>query len=330
MKTVPALKVLSTGEKYGLTLVQQQALLFFARERYALELNGAPSLLASDLCMSIADANDCLLALLGTALIRQVPGAPPRLEADFAKLGLSSDEKEELQTTRPTFDNYGPPHSEGGMESLRNFFERESGTIYLGLEATSHKVFPFLSQRARNGLRTVFLMPKRKDVQSEKQNHYDEVLEDWLKFLKNGDKTLRDNVEILLTAKSFPDIYTTALSSKMGRLNAREMSAKNTRAGIILEANAESSIYQLLRSRYEYAITGAHAPWRYRPRRALIFWLRRLLVPIMLLIVGLTLAKITNNPFWVAISGMLLGLLVELTGNSIGAEQWFKSKLFQK
>jgi hypothetical protein len=119
-------------------------------------------------------------------------------------------------------------------------------------------------------------MPPKDKVGPQRRAHYDEVVDDWVKFLKKGHSHLRANVRLCISKEVTPEIYTSALTRECARVDVYQFSADSTRAGHILQAPRGSSLYALVEAKYRSAFDGAIPLFRVWPVQWLLAYLKRL------------------------------------------------------
>jgi hypothetical protein len=301
----------------------------FALDPHGIERTAAPSMLASSLDVTIDTANEAIVELLSKDLLIDNGGNPSRLEANLKKLGLNSQEIAILKARRTVFVNHGSPHSDAAMESLSQFFERTDGTIFVSLEATPPTIFKALKTRAGSGRRTVFLMPKKRDLPERRQRHYDEIRRRWTSFLLEEAMVVRENTELRVTEIAFEDLYTSAISEEIARFDVHFLDSGTTRDGEILEVKCGTSLYKSVYGRYAEALTRSCPLWRVWPGKAAWFWSKRLMAPIALLTLGLMLAS-TTGPYAAVTSTVALGVLANLLSKHLGLDNWYRQAPFGK
>jgi hypothetical protein len=320
-------KMRSIAAESGLSGKDVEVLLELARDAHGLERNAATAMIASQVGISLDEANQCILALYGARFVFEQPGDPPRIMVDFERFGLNAADCEVIRRRRAPFENYGQPHSDQAMRSLQALFDQSQGPIYLALEVTDPEVFPRLEPRAISGKRTIFLMPRKTHVQDYRKLHYKEITARWVRTLKEGPAAMRSNVELRVTEKPFPDLYTSAIAQEMARFDVYLSDSRSTRDGVIIQVTPNTSLYNLIQARYEESLTMSCPLWRVWPLKAAWFWSKRLLLPAFLLVLGIALVKYTN-PYAAVISTIALGLLVNLISEKTNIGKWAKPTLF--
>jgi hypothetical protein len=307
-----------------------RALYEVAVDPHGIERNAAPGLVASILDLSLERSNQSLIELLGkNFLVVKAFDDDERLFANYELLGVNEETRNQLLKSQEIFVNLQEAHSKISIKTLDSFFEENKEPIYLGCEVTSHHTFRMLKSRAEAGRLTIFLIPPKKGVSVNRHIHYDEVLSEWVRFLKEGPAYLKKNVKIRITNRPFPQLYTSGLSSEISRFNLYFLSAKTTRRGSLLEVKEGTSLYQLIFQNYQEALRESCPLWRLWFLEALGFWLVKLSLPITLIVLGIVLSKL-NNPIAMAISAIAIGLVVNMIWTKLGAQWWNLPNLFRK
>lgn len=323
-------KVAIAARGLGASENATKALLALARDPHGIERGSAPSMLASNLHISLQDANDVIIELLAKRMIVEDCQIPPRLVADLARLGLNSEESITLKSRPTIFVNRGAPHSTAAMESLDKFFRETVGPIIVALEITAPSVFREFNARAKSGRRTIFLMPRKKDVSDQRQIHYEEIMTSWVTLFRQSESFVQKNTELRITEVPFKDLYTSALSAELARFDIHYLDAQTTRAGDIIEVKAGTTLYESIYARYAEALARSCPLWRIWCWKAAGFWFKRLLaLPLALLGVGLTLASHTS-PYAAVGSTVALGLVVNFIFHHIGLNTWSGKTPFGK
>jgi hypothetical protein len=133
-------------------------------------------------------------------------------------------------------------------------------------------------------------MPPKSRVSSRRREHYDEVLDDWIKFLKRGPAHLRANVKLYISRQVTPEMYTSALTRKAARVDAYLFTSDSTRTGHILQTPSESSLYALVDARYRKALADAIPLFRVWPVSWCSAYLRRFgILALGLLLIGVAI-----------------------------------------
>ncbi len=306
------------------------ALTEIALDPHGIEKNAAAGLVASILDISLERANQALIELFGkNLLVTTESDGEMRLFANYNLLGVDETTRKQLIARQEIFENMKEAHSKASMKSLNDFFYKTEETIYMGCEVTSHHTFPRLEARAESGRKTIFLMPRKRDVSEQRQTHYAEVMSEWVLFLKSGPASLRKNVRIKITSRPYPQLYTSGLSSETARFNLYFLSAKTTRQGSLLQIKNGTSLYQLVYQNYYEAVMSSCPLWRVWFFEALWHWIKKLILPITLIVIGGILTKL-QNPIAIAISAIAIGLVKDILWNSIGKRWWNPITLFKK
>lgn len=327
----PAKKALRCRlEQLAISENAKEALYGIALDPHGLEEKAATSFISSLLQVSVHQANQALLELTGRNLvITEVRERGPRLRANYEHLGIDENSKTELLSEDQPFQDQGQPHSESAMEALDDFFDAADEDIYVSLEITSHRVFGALERRAESGGMTVFLMPQEKLVPAARREHYREVLQEWIRFIKDGTAALKRNVRIRITEKAFPGLYTSAISCTGARFDLYFVGERTTRRGRILAVKNSTSLYEVIARQYEEAIRLSSPLWAIWWGDALLHWARRLVYPLVLLVVGALLASL-RHPLAIVASALAIGLLVNFISSALGVRRWFRRGLFRR
>lgn len=223
-----------------------------------------------------ADCEQALLDLVGRGLLIRIDTDQPRLIAEYGKLGIPAEQCQLLVAQSQAFQILGQPHSAEAMATLRQSFEDSPEVILIGMEVTAPEVFSALESRSAAGRLTVFLMPPKNKVSSQRREHYDEVLDDWVKFLKKGQSHLRANVKLYISKGVTPEVYTSALTREAARVDVYQFSADSTRTGHILQTPRGSSLYALVEAKYRSTLADATPLFRVWPTQWFLVYLKRL------------------------------------------------------
>jgi hypothetical protein len=234
-------------ERQGLPSFLAEVLGQLALDGDGLDAGAAPSFVASLMNRPLEECNDAIIELLGRnlLLLRVVDAPNARLVANYQILGIGEETRLRLTRRATPFEALGAPHSPNSMSTLDAIFREERDPIYLGLEVTSHKVFRELQARAEAGRVTVFLIPKRQHLPSERTVHYDEMRSAWVRWLGEGRRALRKNIRILVTPRPLPHLYTSCLTRNVARLDLYHYGQNTTRRGEMIQAPRGSSLYDL-------------------------------------------------------------------------------------
>ena len=239
-----------------------------ALDDYGFQLSAAPSILAPEVNCSTEVCLENLTELISANLvIRVADQIHPRVVANYAILGVSEELRQALRQGRPSpFEQLDAPHSAEAMETLHQMFLQETRPLYIGLEMTSHRVFQRLEERASSGRLTVFLMPARRLISPERQRHYDDILDGWIRFVKGLAPGVRQNVRLRVTRIPYRYLYTSSLTPTFIRFDCYWYDQGSTRRGTMVSASKGSSLYDLVYREYSEAVLGA------APLRQLWFW----------------------------------------------------------
>lgn len=224
-------------EKQHLDSFLAMVLEIIGGDPFGVDSNAAPSIVASRSNRSQADCSIALTSLAGRGLINEIQyDSRSRLIANYGALKLTEEVKQGLLLRASHYEVLGAPHSPKAMATLEAFFRTERNPIYLGLEVTSHKVFRELENRANAKLQTIFLIPPKKYLSSQRHHHYDEVLNEWIKFIQNGPAEFREFIKIRITAKAYPHLYTSSIGPESTRFDVYLLNNKDrsTRYGEIV------------------------------------------------------------------------------------------------
>lgn len=324
------LKLTSTIEEQRISSYAKKALFEIAIDPHGIEQNAAPGLVASILGLSLEQANQAIIELLGkNLLISREGNEETRIFANYDTLNIDSNNQGELLSRQEVFDNLHEAHSELSMRTLDDFFLNSEGTIYLGCEVTSHHTFRKLQTRAATGKQTIFLMPKKRDVKPTRKIHYNEIIAEWIGFIKEGPACLKKNIRIRITSRPFPQLFTSGLSSDVARFDLYFFSSNTTRRGSILQVKKGSSLYELIFESYKNAIISSYPLWRLWFNEAFLCWIEKIAFPIILFFVGIICYKI-NNPIALFFSALAVGIFVNYIWEKIGMIPWRKIDLFKK
>ncbi len=323
-------KLTSSIKELALSEKAEQALLMFAQDPHGIERDAAASIVASSLDIPLDEANRVILEIFGKHLFVENNGNPPHVLANYHKLGIGDQARALLVQRRIPFENHGAPHSGRSMGGLVDFFDESMNKIYVGLEVTDPIIFSRLQDRAEAGRKTIFLIPRRRDLPTSKQRHYREILWSWVTTIREGPPSLKRNVEIRVTDIPFKDLYTSALTKERARFDIRFLNSSTTRDGSIIEVNSETSLYLAIQQRYQEALRRSYPLWRLWWYKAAYHWLRRLAFPVILVVIGFFLASYANNNPYAAVgSAFAIGLLVNMASQWVRIDKWMHPELFR-
>lgn len=322
-------KVATAANKFGVSELAIRVLVSLARDPHGIERTAAPSMLASSLGETVERTNEGIVELLAKSLVRENGETPPRLEVDLLNLGLNAEEILALKSRKNVFVNYGAPHSDAAMESLEQLFSETDGPIFVALEATSPSIFKGLKARAKSGRKTIFLMPRKRDIPDQRQTHYAEMKSSWVSFFLQEESAVRQNTELRVTEIPYKDLYTSALSTNVARFDVHFLDSGTTRDGEILEIVQGTTLYEAISARYAEALVRSCPLWRVWWGKALGVWIKRLILPILLLVIGLALASSTN-PYAAVSATVSLGLFVNLIYKLTGLDSCYHKIPFEK
>lgn len=256
--------------------LEAKALEIVARDPIGMIESDAGSQVASQTNRSRADCDRALLGLAGRGLLLRIDSDQPRLIAAYDALGIPADQRQLIVAKSQVYQMLGHPHSPAAMQTLKRTFEESIETIYIGMEITEIGVFSALESRSDAGRQTFFLMPPKSQVNPQRREHYDEIVDGWVKFLKKGRSHLRDNVRLCISKEVTQDIYTSALTRHHARIDVYAFGADSTRTGQILQAPSQSSLYSLVYAKYRLAWATAVPIFWIWPLEWFQFYVKRL------------------------------------------------------
>lgn len=172
-------------------------------------------------------------------------------------------------------------------------------------------------------------MPRKTDIPSERGNHYEDTISEWISFIRNEKPAVRKNTELRITEIPFKDLYTSAISKALARFDVHFLDSGTTRDGDILEVKVGTTLYDAIAARYTEALSKSCPLWRLWWWRALRVWGAKVIVPVFLLGAGIALAS-SANPYLAAAAVIFLGLLVNWLYVRFRLETWFRQTLFRK
>lgn len=326
-----ALKKLSESiSRYQLSQDASNTLYEIALDPHGIEKTAAAGLVASLLDISLERSNQALIELLAKKLLISNDNEKEiRIFANYELLKIDDITHRHLLERQEVFEDTKESHSKDSMKSLDEFFDLSTDTIYLGCEITSHHTFRRLANRASENRHTVFLMPREKHLPPARHTHYNEVMDEWVKFINDGPKYLRKFIRIKITDRPFPQLYTSGLSKDKARFNLYFLNTRTTRRGSLLQVKQGTSLYQLIFDNYQEAIKASSPYWKLWSLEALAYGLSKLLLPLALITIGTILTKLAN-PISIAFSAIVLGIVVNIIWDNWGAKSWTQIKLFKK
>jgi hypothetical protein len=250
------------------------------------------------------------------------------------KLQIMPEELELAQHLDPFLDRLGAPHESQVMSTLKEMFEDEKGTLYIGIKITDPEIFSALVGRCHRSRHTVVFMPQKRHLPASSHRHYDEVLTKWTELI-NGNLAVRSYLTLLQTSNAYPELYTSAFAESYVRINSYGLGSKSTRQGTIYVASKDSSIYKLYNERLNLALADAKPLFVIAPSD----WLRvtlgrgKVLFLIGLVLLSCIFGFVTKldpagNWFVVLIAGVLAGLLVEHLYEVISELLWKPKSIF--
>lgn len=291
----------------SLTHLDRVVLARLAQEPHGLSKAAAPSQLAS---LTHHTQQECSLSLTTLGTERIIRSEADRFYVDFDFLGVPSEHRVAIVRDVPAFQNLGAPSSEKALQSLTSLLEETPSRIYLALEVTSPKVFAALRHRAGLGRETYFLAPRRRDLPSQRHQHFDEVLREWKELLHHQlGARARKVVRFSLTSRPFPELYTSALVvGENARVDVYTYSAGTTRSGEILEVKPGTSLYDLIQHRYAQARRRAVPLASVWPGAWILRRLRLAATSLLALAVATT-SLLTDNIVFAAVGAVCIGVL---------------------
>ncbi|HEY7067207.1 MAG TPA: hypothetical protein VII06_37440 [Chloroflexota bacterium] len=300
-----------------------------ATDAYGVDPQAAPDMLAS---LTYHSASECLQAiadLLSRQLLLQIDtGHDVRIIANYQRLGLDETARQAITRTSLAFEHIGYPHSPKAMSTLAAMFREERGTIYLGLEITSHRVFSELTTRSSYGRKTVFLIPRRSAIEPDRRAHYDEVMNGWIAFLRDGPRSLRQHTRLKLTKWALPHIYTSALSAELARVDLYTLGMNTTRRGQLVSAERGSSLYGIAYEQYRSAVHTAQPVFSIWPKEWLLFKLRGYVLAGFLITLAIPLS-IAAGSIGALLAGFILGIASNTAWDSLRGVAWRPPDLFE-
>ena len=299
-----------------------RALYQVALDPHGMQQPSAAVWIASILDISMERANQALIELLTTGCLSFRDNCGDvRIVANYEVLQIDDTTRDALLERQQPFVDLKQPHSTPAQKSLEDFFLNSPDTIYIGCEVTGHQAFPHLRKRAEAHYKTVFLIPRKRNLPAARHAHYEEIAADWIKFIKDGDRSLRKHVTIRVTRHPFPQLYTSGLGTDRARFNFYYLDTNTTRFGTLFEVKPGTSLYQLIATDYNKALQASVPHWQLSPFRALGHYTKRLLIPLLLIVAGVILSRL-SNPVAIGVSVVLLGVLANLVWSVLGSGWW--------
>lgn len=305
----------------------QTILVKLATDPHGIHRDLASAIVAPMIDGTNTEADIALRELYGKQLIIETQvNNEPRIVANYNLLGISEEEKSLLISPLIQFEIIGQPHSQNGMVTLRQFFDDPS-EIYVLMGITAHNVFDSLDERAKSGKKTVFFFPAKKHISDRQKRHYTEVLNGWVTALNDGPRYMRDNVQLQIVNIGYWDVYTSALSSSVARINLNHSSSSSTRDGTIIQVESSSSLYAMYKERIQSIYDNSRPILRLKPGLWSRYILTRAAWPITLASLGVVCAAYTNVYAGVT-SSIAIGLLRVWIWDTIKVKAWSKHELF--
>lgn len=277
---------------------------------------------------SLDDANKVILELYGKNLLEErLVNNLSWVTVKYSQLGISPDQVRSLTTPTKHFEVIGSPHSHEGINTLGAFF-RSDDTIYVLLSVTSHTTFPFIVDRSRAKQRTIFLLPPKSAQPSDRKTHYDEILSQWIAFLRSGDASLREHVTLLISSNPYPDALTSGLSKQEARINANRIGA-GSREGTVIHAKNGTTLYSLFQHRVASLLDSARPLWSLNKSLYTRWILGRAVWPLALATTAIVLAMYTN-PYAALGVSLAAGMLRAWIQDRLPDIAWNPSRLLKK
>jgi hypothetical protein len=290
-----------------------------ARDGYGVDRDHAPHVLASTTNLTFDQCSQAIIELTSKQLLVAVDLEDnTRLAANYEKLGIDERTRQVLLAKARPITDLGAPHSPVAMSTLQALLQEEPNPIYIGLEVTSPVVFSKLVARSEMDRQTIFILPRKKDVRSDLQRHYDETMAEWLTLIGQGPARLKRTTRILVTRRSFPMLYTSALTKGHARLDIYSYDRPSTREGFLIRVDAGTSLYDLIEKHYELAVHSASPLWAIWKLDWFKAFLRRYWLPLAALVAGALATWVSLGLAQIA-AGLLLGALGQLIYDVI---QW--------
>jgi hypothetical protein len=278
---------------------------------------------------STAAANLVLVELASKNLIHdETASGHSWIKINYGKIGFDAETYDRLSARLPRFTEIGPPHSNAGMSTLAELFRSDS-EIYVILSVTSHDAFPAISERSEQGRKTVFMFPSPRYVSGKLREHYTEVLNEWIRFLKSGPAQLRRNTKLIIGTVDFSDIYTCALAVDEARINVNDVKAPSTRDGTLLRVDSSSTLYRLFRERVDIVYKSTRPLLRLDLQAYLIHLVQLAVWPAFLAMLAIAFAYF-KHPIAGLVSAVAAGLLRAWISEALGVTKWAKNELFPK
>jgi len=304
-------------------------LIRIAKDPHGILRDSAPAIVAPMIYGTNSEADAALRELYGKQLILEKSADnQPRIMANYERLGISEKESAQLTSPLVQFEIIGQPHSPEGMSTLPQLFN-DPLELYIPLGITAHNVFDCLDERAKAGKKTIFFFPAKKHVSYPLRSHYSEVLDGWIKFINDGPKYRRINIQLRIVNVQYWDSYTSALSASSARINLNHSSSLSTRDGTIIRVDSESSLYAIFRERIHSVLDNSRPIFQINKGPWCGYVITRAAWPITLAAVGVICAAATNVFAGVA-SSIAIGLLRVWISDTIQVKQWSRRELFPR
>jgi len=292
-----------------------------ALDPHGMPRSSAQAMVAPFIASTNASSAEVLLELYGKQLIcEDCSESEPRIQANYSALGLNDVQRLALLSPTNNFNVIGRPHSPEAMNALHQFFA-EDDIIYLLLGVTSPEVFDALDSRAIARRHTVFLFPAKRFIPSHLLPHYQEVLTAWIHRLRDGPRYLRDHVVLRLATAPSSNIFTTALSASVARININRIASPSTRTGTMVTVDRTSTLYQLFLERVRAALRSSRPLFHLSPWRSVGHYFARAAWPVTLAAIGIACATFTNVASAV-ISTVAIGMFAIWLSDVLQVKRW--------
>lgn len=319
-------EILKKFDGHDLDELSKKCLETLACDPHGIERLAAASMLAGATGASIEACSDSVQGLLGAHLLLLVDG---RLQANYALLGIDADAKAALQSQAQPSQSLGSPHSQAAMSSLREWMVAQPGAIYLGMGISSHKVFgDALALRASAGRTTIFVLPPRGAFPPSRHDHYDEIIAGWIKYIREGDRTLKSNIRLIISPEMRPYLYTSGIAQDKSRFDVYWTNFPTTRNGEIIEAKPSTSLYDLVKNEYADALEAGTPLFRLWPIDYLCtVWRNRRPAALGFLLISAGTILAAKDPY---VSGLLGSSGITLILQQALERKWQRSELFRR
>jgi hypothetical protein len=317
--------------RQSLSRPETEALISLAYDPDGLPRDSIASIISPVVSLSLEEAQIVAMDLVSKDLLITEDGTGPRLVVNYALLQIPTALVESLRH-RKTYEELGHPTGPRSTTTLEHIFDTERGRIFLVLGVTSHRAFRRLADRADRGWETILVLPNKKHVPAGQEDHWKQIVSEWKSFLRGGKRSLRHSTRVLVATNSIPHLFTTGLTKNCVRFNVRPTSDESTRLGEMVQAQAGSTLYEMVYQQYCQIIASSVPLGRVWPFDWLKYYLkhRSLWILLAALAVPAFYFNASANPLAVGVTTFALGILAAAVWEYMRQIKWPPTELYGK